>query len=75
MFVAFTCFSSAALTFPTGEVVAVGTTVVVVAVMFTAAGATVVVELTTGAGATGDPVSAFEVSESPIPFTALMVTE
>ena len=41
----------------------------VVGVTSAAVGATV------GAGATGDPVSAFEVSESPIPFTALMVTE
>lgn len=75
LFVAFTFFSPDAMTFPAGEVVAVGAIVVVVAVVFTAAGAIVVVELTTGAGATGDPVSTFEVSESPIPFTALMVTE
>ena len=75
LLVAFTFFSPAAMTFPAGEVVAVGATVVVVAVVFTAAGASVVVELTTGDGATGDPVSAFDAGESPIPFTALMVTE
>lgn len=42
---------------------------VVVEATFAAVGVTVV------AGATGDPVSAFEAGESPTPFTALMVTE
>ena len=42
---------------------------VVVGATSAAVGATVV------AGAIGDPVSTLDVSESPIPFTALMVTE
>lgn len=57
------------------EVVVTGGAVVVVAVVLTAAGAIVVVEDAAGAGATGDPVSAFDAGESPIALTALMVTE
>lgn len=50
-----------------GDVVVVGATVVGVGALFGSVGVAV--------GATGDPVRAFDVGESPIPFTALMVTE
>ena len=50
-----------------GDVVVVGATVVGVGALFGSVGV--------AAGATGVPVIAFDATESPIAFTALMVTE
>ena len=58
-------------------VTAVATVVVVVAAggATVVVGAAMVVVIAAGAGATGIPVTALEAAESPISFTALMLTE